>query len=388
MKIGRLIWALTCGMAVSVFGQVTNVHAENHSIRLEWKAFPGNPYYVLSTPDLIGSGWSNRTPGCVVFEDAQGSSLCSMDEPHAFYCVAASNDYLVVDLSEGPDATNYPVSHLSYRPPGGWGEEYKTTKLLLRRIPAGTFTMGSPTNELGRDSDEPQHAVTLTQDYYIGVFEVTQMQWERVMGVWPSNFTNTTCRDSRPVEKVSYNDIRGTIAGTNWPAQSSVDPDSFMGRFRARTGYPFDLPTEAQWERACRAGTATALYSGCELANTTNDVRVAELARYGFNGGNEGYVSRDVDTSEGSAKAGSYLPNAWGVYDLYGNVWECCLDWMGSYPGEVSDPKGPARGPARVMRGGCWGGVAGGCRSAMRGNIDPGIRLAFYGFRVCLPSGQ
>ncbi len=387
MKTGLVCWGLMCGLSVSAFGQLTNVQAEANSLRLEWKCIPGNPYYVFSTPDLMEPAWSNRMPDCVVFADAQGSSLFSMDEPTTFYCVAASNDYLVVDLSDGPDATNYPVSHLSYMPPGGWVDEYKTTKLVLRRIPGGNFTMGSPTNELGRDSDEPQHTVTLTQDYYIGVFEVTQKQWERVMGNWPSNFTNTTCRDSRPVEKVSYNDIRGTIAGTNWPADGNVDTNSFMGRMRTKTGQSFDLPTEAQWERACRAGTTSALYSGYELTTTSNDMHVAELGRYAFNGGNEGYVPRDVDASEGSAKAGSYLPNAWGVYDLYGNAWECCLDWMESDPSEVLDPKGATRGTSRVMRGGCWGGYAGGCRSAMRGNIDPGIRSKFYGFRICLPPG-
>ena len=364
MKIGRLIWALTCGMVVSVFGQMTNVRTETHSIRLEWKAIPGNPYYVFSTPDMIGSGWSNRTPGCVVFADAQGSSLFSMDEPHAFYCVAASNDYLVVDLSDGPDATSYPVSHLSYMPLGGWGDEYKTTKLVLRRIPAGTFTMGSPTNELFRDDDETLHAVTLTKGFYVGVFEVTQKQWERVMGDWPSYITNIVYRDSRPVENVSYDSIRGMTAGANWPADGNVDADSFMGRLRVRTGQNFDLPTESQWEYACRAGTTTPLNSGSSLTNSVVDDMAAVVARYGYNWGSG--FSRNGDTSTASATVGSYLPNAWGLYDMHGNVFEWCLDWHGDYPETATDPVGATADVVRMTRGTGFWSVARGCRSADR----------------------
>ena len=159
-----------------------------------------------------------------------------------------SEEYLVVDLSTGSEATSYPVSSLAEIPAGGWTDEYKTTKLVLRKIPAGTFTMGSPENELGRYSDETQHQVTLTKDFYVGVFEVTQKQWELVMGVWPSYFYNASYRDSRPVERVSYDDIRGSGVGSGWPASSAVDTESFLGRLRTKTGLDFDLPTEAQWE--------------------------------------------------------------------------------------------------------------------------------------------
>ncbi len=163
--------------------------------------------------------------------------------------------YLVIDLSAGPTALSYPVSTLSAVPVGGWPDSYKTTKLVLRCIPAGTFAMGSPTNELGHYSGETQHQVTLTQPFFMGVFEVTQRQWERVMGTWPSYFNNASYRDFRPVEQVSYNMIRGASAGAGWPANSNVDADSFMGKLRARTGKVFDLPTESQWEYAGRAGT-------------------------------------------------------------------------------------------------------------------------------------
>ncbi len=111
-------------------------------------------------------------------------------------------------------ASNYPVSYLSDVPSGGWTDEHKTTKLVLRRIPAGSFTMGSPSSEVGRDGDEQQHSVTLSDDFYMGVFELTQKQWELVMGNTPSQYKS----DKYPVEHVSYDDIRGSSAGAGWPA--------------------------------------------------------------------------------------------------------------------------------------------------------------------------
>ena len=166
----------------------------------------------------------------------------------------AALPYMVVDLSAGADAASYPVSYLADAPAGGWGDEYKTTKLVLRRIPAGSFTMGSPDGEVGRDSSyEYQHTVTLTHDFWIGVFEVTQRQWELVMGTKPSYFSNASCYSTRPVECVSYNDIRGSSSGSQCPSSSAVDASSFMGRLRARAslgdGMVWDLPTEAQWRR-------------------------------------------------------------------------------------------------------------------------------------------
>jgi formylglycine-generating enzyme required for sulfatase activity len=296
-------------------------------------------------------------------------------------------DYLIVDLSAGPSASIYPVSHQIAVPAGGWTDEHKTTKLVLRRIAAGTFAMGSPVGELGREpwtpGSETQHQVTLTQPFYVGIFEVTQKQWERVMGDWPSYFTNATVRNSRPVETVSYNDIRGASAGTAWPANGSVDADSFMGKLRARTGKAFDLPTEAQWEYAGRAGTTTALNSARNLTATEQCPNLSEVGRYWHNGGS-GYVP-DGNSSVGSAKVGSYLPSAWGLYDIHGNAWEWCLDWYGTYPGTVSDPKGPDSGMSRVYRGGGWDAYANVCRAAYRGRGGPGGAYSVIGFRVAAP---
>ena len=281
-----------------------------------------------------------------------------------------SGQYMVIDLSGGPSASSYPVSYLSAVPSGGWSDTYKTTKLVMRRIPKGSFTMGSPSGELGRYSDETQHPVTLTKDFYIGVFEVTQAQYTQVMGSNPSQFEGST----RPVECVSYYMIRGSGAGAGWPASSAVDADSFLGRLRARTGLDFDLPTEAQWEYACRAGTTTEYCNG----DTENDLK--QVGRYDGNGGE----------SSQHAVVGSYQPNAWGLYDMHGNVWEWCLDRYDSLDADsATDPVGAASGRHRVSRGGSWSSSAQNCRSASRNNYDPSYSDDnILGFRLVASPGR
>ncbi len=255
--------------------------------------------------------------------------------------------YMVVDLSAGYSLAYpaYPVTYLDREPEGGWTDEYKTTKMALRLIKPGVFVMGSPTDELGREAAcESQHQVTITQPFYIGIFEVTQKQWELVMSTTPATYKG----DMRPVEHVSYNDIRGATLGAQWPASNSVDPNSFMGRLRARSPMVFDLPTEAQWEYACRAGTSTALNSGKNLTAAGQCPNMAEVGRYNLNqsDGKGGYT-------EWSTTVGSYLPNVWGLYDMHGNVCEWCLDWfepdLGDTP--VIDPKGAETGSSRALRG-------------------------------------
>ena len=294
--------------------------------------------------------------------------------------------YCVIDLSGGTGAASYPVSYLNDIPAGGWTDEYKTTKLVLRNIAPGAFTMGSPTDEVGRFSGETQHEVTLTTGFWIGVFEVTQKQYQLVMGSTPSYYNG----DMRPVEGVSYNTIRGSSSGAGWPGSSAVDATSFMGRIRAKTGVAgFDLPTEAQWEYACRAGTTTALNSGKDLTSTTRDANMNEVGRYGYNNGHQG-GSKDGKGgySSNHTTVGSYQPNAWGLYDMHGNVYEWCLDWYGSYSSSAaSDPKGATSGSSRVQRGGSWGGHAQYCRSAIRDNGTPSGANGNYGFRLCCSAG-
>jgi formylglycine-generating enzyme required for sulfatase activity len=299
-----------------------------------------------------------------------------------------AGDYLVIDLSGGPSVSNYPVGYLSTVPSGGWTDEYKTTKLVMRKIPAGTFIMGSPTNELGRHNHETQHTVTLTKAFYLGVFEVTQRQWEMVMGNKPSYFTNATCYPTRPVEQVSYSDIRESTnnlaMSPDWPATNAVHADTFMGKLRGKTGLTgFDLPTEAQWEYACRAGTDTALNSGYNLTNMASDAQMNVVGRYRYNNGS---FSQGCETNGGTAAVGSYQANAWGLYNMHGNVWEWCLDWNGHiYPGAVTDPKGAASGPFRVIRGGSWWDDAKFCRSAFRSICyPPWHRYYGIGFRAAM----
>ena len=292
--------------------------------------------------------------------------------------VVTNRLYMVIDLSGGPDAESYPISYLNGVPEGGWTEEYKTTKMVLSKINAGKFTMGGPENELGRQKNEVQHEVSLTQPLYAGVFEVTQKQYELVTGNDPSLYKG----DARPVERVSYNMLRGTDKGAAWPSNNEVDEESFFGILRAKTGLNFDLPTEAQWEFACRAGTVTALNSGKNLTDTRNCPNMSEVGFYYFNGGGD---KDEYGNIIGTSEVGLYLPNAWGLYDMHGNVYEWCLDWDGKHvDSAVTDPKGPESGDLRMLRGGGLYSKAFCCRSAYRWSQLASATFGDYGFRVFL----
>ncbi len=277
--------------------------------------------------------------------------------------------YLVVDLNTGAITTSSTGPDLS-------DDTCRTTELWLRRIQKGTFTMGSPDTEVGRFSSETQHQVTLTEDFYIGVFPITQKQFFLVYGSNPSNYQG----DTRPVEKINYGILRGESKGAGWPSSNEVDEDSFLGKLRTKTGRDFDLPTEAQWEYACRAGTTTALNTGKNLTWPSQDSAMDEAGRYLSNqkDGRGGYSEH--------TKVGSYQPNAWGLYDMHGNVRECCLDWYQKDLGNsaVTDPKGPATGTERSDRGGSFFFYAQHCRSATRNKLSPLGSSPFLGGRVAL----
>jgi len=301
---------------------------------------------------------------------------------------ARGGPYLVVDLSAGADAKTYPAAYLDEVPSAGWGTRHKTDRLVLRRVEPGPFAMGSPESETGRRPDEQRHNVTLTRAYYIGVFEVTQRQWELVMGENPSWFKTEGA--ARPVEQVSYCMVRGPASGLNWPADGAVDDDSFMGRLRARTGIAgFDLPTEAQWECACRAATAGALNNGKDLTGCDRCPNVEEVAVYRRN--RDAADAAASPERGGTAAVGSRLPNRWGLYDMHGNVLEWCRDRFGPYEGDtVSDPAGTASGSTRVLRGGPWWyydpKCAANCRSARRYDKNPrdGGKQFGWGFRAAV----
>ena len=268
--------------------------------------------------------------------------------------------YMVIDLSGGPKAEKYPVTYTGKMPDLD-SDSCRTKELWLRLIPAGTFMMGNPDDELGRDGNETLHRVTLTQPFYIGVFEVTQKQYELITDSNPSGYKG----DMRPVTKILYNMLRGR--SEQWPENNDVDASSFFGKLRSKTKMLVDLPTEAQWEYACRAGTTTALNNGKNLRNREQCSNLEKVGRYKNNqeDGKGGYSE--------TTKVGMYLPNAWGLYDMHGNASELCLDWYKDDLGtsSVTDPKGAEPGEKRVERGGSsWFG-AHRSRSAFR----DGIRL-------------
>jgi formylglycine-generating enzyme required for sulfatase activity len=232
-------------------------------------------------------------------------------------------------LAPGSLTQTYPVRYTTQKP--DWTDDTnKTRAYWMRRLRAGTFTMGTGETFFSKNpiaTSLPSHNVTLTNDFYIAVFETTQQQWHHVMGTWPSFFTNAADRASRPVEKVKMSQIRGGTEGIKWPEGTRVDAGSFVALVRERSGLAaFDLPTEAQWEFACRAGTTDKYYSA--------DWDEKTFARYANNGGKvlnaQGVLVDplgDVAADDGgTARVGSYAPNPWGLYDMAGNVFELLLD--------------------------------------------------------------
>ncbi|EFK11053.1 conserved hypothetical protein [delta proteobacterium NaphS2] len=228
-------------------------------------------------------------------------------------------------------------------------------------IKPGSFMMGSPSSEAGRDKDERQHRVTLTNGYYLQTTEVTQGQWERVMGSNPSHFEN--CGSGCPVESVSWEDCQKFIQKLNGMEGT--------GKYR--------LPTEAEWEYAAKAGTKTPFYTGdCLSTGQAN-----------YDGNHPGNACSKGEYRKKPVVVGSFAPNGWGLYDMHGNVWEWCQDWYGDYPsGSVTDPKGPSGGSIRVFRGGGWRLIAGSCRSANRNWNSPGIRFNNVGFRLAFSADR
>jgi formylglycine-generating enzyme required for sulfatase activity/serine/threonine protein kinase len=230
-------------------------------------------------------------------------------------------------------------------------------KLVL--IPKGTFAMGWPRKKAtGWFSDEEQLQVTIRMDYYLGAFEVTQAQYEKLMGNNPSWFQGGRIRGdslNHPVEQVSWEDA------IEFCRKLSELPEE------KKAGRVYRLPTEAEWEYACRAGSQTAFHFGDDPGL---------LGDYGWFDGNSGEQTHPV---------GQKKPNAWGLYDMHGNVWEWCSNWFGDYPkGAVTDSGGPNEGSHRVYRGGSWFNESASCRSAYQGRVNPSFRNYSLGFRVAL----
>jgi uncharacterized protein (TIGR02996 family) len=244
----------------------------------------------------------------------------------------------------------------------------------LAYIPPATFLMGSPEEEEGRRADEPEHEVTITNGFYLGRYAVTQGEYEAVMGTNPSYFSAKGKGKAKvegletnrfPVERVSHAD-----------AMAFCEKLSALEGEKAK-GWTYRLPTEAEWEYACRGGAGSAPF---HFRKNLSSKQANVNGNYPYGGAARGpYLER-------TCQVGSYKPNAYGLYDMHGNVWEWCADWYDEHyysKGDKEDPRGPQSGTSRVPRGGCWYSVPEGCRAASRTKLAPAVRSGYFGFRVC-----
>jgi formylglycine-generating enzyme required for sulfatase activity len=249
--------------------------------------------------------------------------------------------------------------------------------MKLVRIPAGKFMRGSPTEEFARSANEgPAHEVQITRAFYIGAYEVTQEEYQKVMGTNPSY-----CRTGGPGEHRvrGLMTARHPVENVSWEEAAAfcVKLSALPTEKGARRTYR--LPTEAEWEYACRAGTTTAFHFGNSLSSREAN----------FDGTRPPRGAADGPHLDRTAAVGSYKPNAWGLYDMHGNVAEWCSDWLADYPGgPLKDPRGPDKGKTKVVRSGAWGDPGSLCRTARRTGFGVHQRLAAIGFRVVCVTGR
>ena len=298
------------------------ISLDDTNVNLSWST--NFPDYILESANPLGATWTQ----------APGITGCSATLP-----LTSGNQFfrLVANPNPNPDR--------------------------LAWISPGTFTLGSPATEQDRSADEaPQTLVTISKGFWMSKYEVTQGEYQALLGTNPGYFAGNT---NQPVEQTSWQDA------TNY---CGVLTQQERDAERLPIGMVYRLPTEAEWEYACRAGTATRFYYGDDLA-------YAQLGNYAWYDANSGGATHPM---------GQKLPNGWGLYDMSGNVWEWCSDWYGPYPGgAVTDPRGPASSAnGRVIRGGSWFFGGWGCRSALRHYSTPTNRINQIGLRVVLASGQ
>lgn len=327
---------------------------------------------------------------------------------------ATPPDVIVSDLRTGT-CSYYPG--LEALPGGVTDIRYKTHALVLRRIygtAAGVWTMGSDheghtATTAGNFAIEKPHAVCFTNDWYLGVYPVTQAQYYRVKGTWPDAFfTNVQFRATRPVERVTYQDVRGL----NWPVDLHDGAGGLIVSFRNKIGLPVDLPTEAQWEFSCRAGTTTLYYTGTSLTQGRHSgsgglpsaAYADNLDAYDTSDSakdSKGYLRWRMWTDgNGTPCVGSYEPNAFGLYDMHGGVYEFCLDWANTNQWDTTivytNPVGCVKADSfyrgtSIARGGTWRDNAAACRSSARrlqgvAATPGGSSDGTFGFRLALPN--
>jgi uncharacterized protein (TIGR02996 family) len=230
----------------------------------------------------------------------------------------------------------------------------KRIPMTFSWIPPGSLLMGSPSQEEGREDDEPLHLVTFSKEFWLGVFPVTQAQWQWAMKGNPSHFKG----DTRPVDTVSWNDCQ-----------------EFCKELGERTGKRYRLPSEAEWEYACRAGTTSPFFCGQAISTDQANYN----GNYTYGDGRKGVYRQETTT------VGSFPANAWGLHDMHGSVEEWCQDCYGPYrQGDTKDPPPRSNGSDRVLRGGSWHVSPRNCRSALRHCGSPGDRNSDCGCRVVL----
>jgi len=375
-----------------------------------WGALPSKTLNLIPPQTLWHYSCETNAPEITVQPQSQTASLGSTasfsveakGSAPLSYCWYKNGLYLTDDTRiTGSRASTLSIAHVQTSDAGTYmvrvsnqaGSTNSTNAVLVVLvpppqmvwIPPGTFVMGSPTSEAQRGSDETQHTVTLTQGFYMGKYAVTQGEYLALMGSNPSYFTTTDAYGgpippdlNRPVETVGWDDATSYCAHLTQQEQA-------VGRLP--TGWVYRLPTESEREYACRAGTTTAFNFGSGIhggmANFYNyweyDAAIGDIS----------VPSPAVAWLPRTTTVGSYAPNAWGLHDMHGNVFEWCRDWYGTYPtGSVIDPQGAPSGSYRVIRGGGWNYGGRGCRSAYRYGGGPSAGYYSVGFRVVLAPGQ
>lgn len=277
---------------------------------------------------------------------------------------------IIIDDSLGDEVFAVPINKIKEALEGEklWGkcpQSHVQPMFEFVLIKGGTYIMGSPENEVGKNLNEQQHRVTLQKDFYMQTTEVTQAQWETVMESNPSEFAS--CGSNCPVENVSWNDVKEFIRRLNEGNGTNL----------------YRLPIEAEWEYACRAGSTSAYEWGNE-ADCSKMMYGNHVEYDGYNDCVDKNKKKLLMPGQ-TAPVKSYKANRWGLYDMHGNVMEWCQDWYDGYPtGDLTDHRGPNKGEYRVLRGGSWSSKAFNCRAAARERAAQDIKAPYIGFRLVM----